>query len=598
MTLLRTLWEIMSRAQRRLLLGAQAVSLLMAINTVIGIASIGPFFAVLGNPQLIERNVLLHWAYQHAGFDSYRRFVIALGLAFVGMAAVSSAVNLAGSVAINRLALAIGDDLQICLFGEYLSRPYLFHARADRAELFNNVIYETARVSNGILHNIFTLTTGCITSLFIIASILVVDPVLDAAMLALLGGGYAVIYLTVRHRLLRWGRVHSCQAVEQGKVVNESFAAIRQIIAQQAQHSFRDRFELASKAVSGTVIRTHLVGQSPKNIMECVAISGLVGIALLMSASPEGIAPALGKLSFLGFAAYRLLPTLQQIFAALVRIRADTAGFAVIAPDLRRARIASRRAGVIAGRHGEIRCHRQIELVDASFRYADDRPPAVRNITLGVQARSVVGLVGPNGSGKTTVMDLLAGLLEPTSGELRIDGVALDTRGRTAWRSQIAYVPQEVPLLDASVAANIAFGMRDADIDPQRMLRAARLALLDDLVMTLPGRYNFRIGERGVALSGGQRQRLGIARALYQQASVLLLDEATNELDGLTEIELLATLARLHGQYTMILIAHRLSTVRSCDKVYEFEDGAVVSSGTYEELLKRSSRFRRLTGVR
>jgi ABC-type multidrug transport system fused ATPase/permease subunit len=227
-----------------------------------------------------------------------------------------------------------------------------------------------------------------------------------------------------------------------------------------------------------------------------------------------------------------------------------------------------------------------------------DRPWALSGASLRIPARVAVGIVGANGSGKTTLVDLIAGLLEPAEGQVEVDGCVLNDTNRVAWQARIAYVPQSIFLLDASIAQNIALGISPADIDRQRLREAARLAQLDDLIRRLPGGYEQKIGERGVELSGGQRQRIGIARALYKEASVLMMDEATNALDGLTEQELVATLGRLRGRYTSILIAHRMSTVRSCDVIIELENGRITGSGTYDELLKNSAAFRRMAGVR
>ena len=340
---------------------------------------------------------------------------------------------------------------------------------------------------------------------------------------------------------------------------------------------------------------SQVVGQSPKHIMECVAVAGLVGLALVLGGRAQG--PWLGQLTFLAFAAYRLLPTLQQIFAAIVRIRAERAGFALIAPDLRGARV-PRSAMVAADASGadcwRERPRRDFRLTGVSFRYAPAGRWAVSGVHLRIPARTAVGFVGPNGSGKTTLIDLLTGLLVPEIGQIEIDGIALDDANRAAWQSRIAYVPQHIFLLDTTIEQNIALGIPGAEIDRERLLAAAQLAQLDEFVGTLPDGYHYVVGERGMRLSGGQRQRIGIARALYTDASVLILDEATNALDGLTEQELMATIARLRGRYTIILIAHRLSTVRVCDLIFEFDHGRVTGSGTYNRLLKNSETFRRL----
>jgi HlyD family secretion protein len=307
-------------------------------------------------------------------------------------------------------------------------------------------------------------------------------------------------------------------------------------------------------------------------------------------------------LTFLAFAAYRLLPTLQLVFAASVNIRADRAALALIAPDLRRARNAIHTTTPACLTRTDVawqvRPEREIRLEEVSFRYAPNQPWALTGVSLRIPARVAVGIVGVNGSGKTTLVDVIVGLLVPSAGRVEVDGNTLDETNRTAWQSRIAYVPQNIFLLDSSIAQNIALGIPAADIDRHRLSEAVRLAQLDELIETLPAGYDHRIGERGIQLSGGQRQRIGIARALYREATVLVFDEATNALDGLTEQELMATLGRLRGRYTTILIAHRMTTVHSCDMIFELENGKITGSGTYDGLLKSSAVFRRMTGIR
>jgi ATP-binding cassette, subfamily B, bacterial PglK len=416
-----------------------------------------------------------------------------------------------------------------------------------------------------------------------------------------LAGGYVLVYLAVRTRLLRIGAAQVRAAVEQAQIVTEAFGAIKEITVLQAQGFFRGKFARASEAFLWTVTQSQLTGQSPRYLIECVATAGLVGVALVLAGRDGGVGPRLGSLTFLAFAAYRLLPTLQQLFASIVRIRADQAALESVGAELRRARAAQRAPDLPArGRRPDWsgRPTREIELKNVSYRYAPDRPWALCDLSLRIAARTTIGIVGANGSGKSTLVDLIAGLLTPATGMLEVDGEALGEENRTAWQACLAYVPQSVSLLDTSVAQNIALGVAPADVDRSRLLEAAQLGQLDELIKTLPHGYEQRIGERGVALSGGQRQRLGIARALYRGASVLLLDEATNALDGLTELELMATLGRLRGRYTIVLIAHRLSTVRTCDVIYHLDAGKLVGCGTYEGLLQNSEGFRRMAGVR
>jgi ATP-binding cassette, subfamily B, bacterial PglK len=594
-SLIVDIWRVLTSRQRRWVVFAQLISVVMAFSTVAGIASIAPFFSVLGNPDIIERSSLLHYVYSQ-GFASRRSFTVALGIAFMGLVLLANVINLLGTFLLNRLALWIGTDLQAILFAEYLRRPYQFHARTPSAVLFNNVVNETIRATNQILQNGFMLITNIVTAVFIIGSVMVLNPLVATAMIFALAGGYVLIYLAVRNRLLRAGQTQSRLFTEQTRIVNETLGAIKEILVLGHQQFFQDHFNSASRAFARAIAQTQLIGQSPRFVMECVAVIGLVGVALLSQVGGAGIGPSLGQLTFLGFAAYRLLPTLQQAFVALVRIRSDRPGFTAIERDLTLAR----------QRQLPTRVHEsswkglplsEIRAASVSFRYEIDRPVALNGISVRIPARAAVGLVGMNGSGKTTLVDVLAGLLVPEQGHVEVDGVVLTDRNRSVWQSCIAYVPQNVFLLNRTLAENITLGAKPTEVNRERLLRAAQLAQLDELIQTLPGGYDHVIGERGVGLSGGQRQRIGIARALYTDASVLILDEATNALDGLTEQELLATIARLRGQLTIILIAHRLSTVRGCDLIYQLEDGRVAATGTYDALLSHSETFRRLVNA-
>jgi ATP-binding cassette, subfamily B, bacterial PglK len=595
MTLVYDIWSVLAARQRRWVIGAQVLSIVMAFSTVVGIASIAPFFSLLGDPKLIDQTGLLHWLY-HLGFSSKRSFTVALGLAFVGLVILANLINVIGSFLMIRLALWINTDLQSILFEEYLHRPYIFHARTPSAVLFNNVIHETIRATSQILQNAFSLITNIVTALFIIVSVMLLNPVVAAAMIGALAGGYVLIYLAVRNRLLQAGRTQSQFFVELTKTVNESLGAIKEILVLRTQQYFRGSFARSSEEFARAAAHTQLIAQSPRYVMECVAVVGLVAAALLASGRDQGIGPWLGQLTFLGFAAYRLLPTLQQAFVAIVRIRADRPGFTAIARDLRLAR-ARKYAVAAADSPWRESPRSEIRLEDVSFRYEPDRPLAIDGVSLRIPVRAAIGFVGANGSGKTTLVDLIAGLLVPAHGRIEVDGIALNDGNRTAWQGRIAYVPQNIFLLDTSIAENVALGIAGPEIDRERLLAAAQLAQLDEFVATLPGGYDHVVGERGVTLSGGQRQRLGIARALYADASVLILDEATNALDGLTEQEMMATIVRLRGRYTIIVIAHRLSTVRACDAIVEFDHGKVRASGTYEGLLRNSETFRRLANV-
>jgi ATP-binding cassette, subfamily B, bacterial PglK len=595
-SLFREIWSVLTPKQRRWVLWTQVLSILMASSTVLGIASIAPFFAVLGDPGLIAHSKTLNWLYGQFGFAGLRSFEFALGLAFLAAVCAANAINIAGSYVMIKLSYRISAELQSVLLDEYLHRPYVLQTQSNSAVFCNNIINETNRLTNDILQNAFPLVTNLFTAVLIVISVILLNPAVAAMIILSLAGGYALIYLAVRNWLATSGEVQSRLLIAQAKTLNESFGAIKEILVLRVQDFFRIKFESTSLKLARASATGRIIYQSPKYLMECVTVGLLVTLALAAGAGENGMGALLGQLTFVGFAAYRLLPILQQAFAALVRIRSEKAGFTAIAPDLRSARARARFSALGALAQPD-RPQTNIQLRDISFSYDSKRMPALDGVSLQIPARMAVGIVGANGSGKTTLADVIAGLLVPASGEMSVDGISVDNANRTAWQSRIAYVPQNVFLLDESIAQNIALGVAPEAIDQVRLQGAARLAQLDEVIDSLPGGYENIIGERGVRLSGGQRQRLGIARALYTNATVLMLDEATNALDGLTEQELMTTVMRLRGRYTIILIAHRLSSLRACDLIFELDRGKVRHAGTYHDLLGNSENFPRLVSA-
>lgn len=581
MKLVSDIWSVLTPSERRGVVAAQIICIAIAASTLVSIAAIVPFFAALGDPRFIDHHRLLQSFYLRGHFHDRAQFTAALGAAFVIVVLVANLINAFGTLALNRLGLRIGHQLQTRLFDEYLGRPYVFHTGANSATLFDNVVYEVGRLTSGILQNAFALISNLATGALIVFSVMVLNPTLALILLVLLGGGYVSIYSFLRARLLLLGQAHARASSARARIVNESFASIRDILLLTDRHTFRDDFDRFGREASESLARIQAAGQVPKHIMECAAVAALVGVALVIGSRGDGAGAWLGRLGFVAFAAYRVLPTLQQVFASAVRIRADRAGFALIAPDLRsaRARASRRRA---ADAQSQVGClvHRsaRISLRDVSFRYSPSGPWVLEHVSLEIPARAFVGLSGANGSGKTTLMDIIAGLIVPDSGELRVDATLMDEAIRRLWRGRVAYVPQSIVLLDASIARNIAFGVPAAEVDLGRVRQAARWARLEDFIATLPKGYDHGVGERGIRLSGGQRQRIAIARALYKQASVLLLDEPTSALDGLTEIELMATLGALRGRYTIVLAAHQSRLMQLCDFVLHLQNGKLIAA--------------------
>jgi ABC-type multidrug transport system fused ATPase/permease subunit len=598
MKLFTEIWRLLDRRDRLWLLLSPLLAILIGLSALVGIAAVIPFFAVLGDPATIHRSALLARAYATLGFASDRAFLVALGIAFVALLLVSNAASLLGFLAIRRYSDRVGERFHAALLAEYLHRDLLFHARSHGAQLINNIVYEAERVASGVVHGALTVMSNAVTGLLIVAAVIALNPRMAAAAIVGLGGSYGLAYLLVRRRVVASGAVLTHQAEARIRIVTESLGGIRDILLSGGQAGVLRRFAVTCAAISRATSSALTVAQAPRHVIECVTGAGLVAMALVLTAHEGGTAAWLAPVTFLGLAAYRLLPALQQVFAASVRIRTDRAAFDRIRRDLAlgterlRSAQATPARGVFQGAPRS-----ELRLSAVTFGYVSDGPRAVRDVSLSIKAGTMVGLVGANGSGKTTLADLALGLLVPDAGTIEIDGIRLDDGTRAAWRAATAYVPQTIFLSDTTIAENIANSDEPKEIDWVRLRTAGAMARLDAFVGSLADGYRTPIGERGVRLSGGQRQRIGIARALYRDASMLVLDEATSALDGLSEHEVLDALEALRHKATVLLIAHRLDSLARCDLIIELENGTIVNHGRFEELLARSQRLRRIADL-
>ncbi|HEX6998507.1 MAG TPA: ABC transporter ATP-binding protein [Gammaproteobacteria bacterium] len=589
----RSVWAAFDAGQRRGCVAVLLLSMLAGGLTLAGVAGIAPFLAVLADPEAVGRNAVLARLQAALALESRDDFLLALGLGFVGMVVLANAANLLTVVAIGRFAQRAVASFQVLLFEEYLSRPFAFHARHHGDVLASHVVQEVARSVGGVIQSGLLLVANLAVIALIAAAVVVVDPVVALGATLALALVYAAIYAFVRRRLVREGEALADRWQQRSKAVAESFAAIQDVILHGVEREMVDRLAGHADAIAAAQARTAAIAATPRYAIESVVIAGLVAVALATRRGPGGD-QGLAQLAFLGFAAYRLLPPVQQVFASLARIRADGVGCERIAVELSRARARAplRDAGGDAAARP---LAPEVRLTGVSYRHSPDGVAGVRDVSLRIPAGALVGFAGPNGSGKTTLANLILGLLVPQAGAVLVDGEPLDDGNRRRWRATVAHVPQQVLLLDASVAENVAFGVRRDAIDHERLWEAVRAAQLEPVVAALPAGLATAIGRNGVRLSGGQRQRLGIARALYRRASLLVLDEATGGLDAAAEAEIMGVLAGLRGRCTVVLIAHAPGVLDTCDVVFELEDGLLVRTRARASHARAAAPVRRAT---
>ena len=583
--LARQVWRLLDATQKRQCVGVLLLSIAAACLTLVGIAGIGPFFAALADPTMIERNSMLTRLKEALGVDTTQGFLVALGAGFVTLLVLANAANFVALLSIGRFAQGVGARLHSLLFGEYLHRGAAFHASSNSAVLATRVVHDVGRTVGGVVQSGLTLFSGLVSVVLIALAIIVVDPVVAVAALVSLGASYVVVYALMRRRLLRNGTITTNHWKARAQVIDESFAAIKDVIVHRAQPQLIARVAQHSEAIARAQASTPAIAAAPRYVLECMTAAGLVTAALWVYGR-AGPGTWLTHLAFLAFAAYRLLPAVQQVFAAVAYIHAERPGFDGIAADLRLAhrRALDSRAADAPTTEWRGRPRHALRLIDVSYRHSAARDGGVFGVSLEIPAGTLAGFVGPNGAGKTTLAELVLGLLSPDSGRIEVDDVALDEGNRSAWFGTVAYVPQRIALLDGTLAQNIAFGASAADVDIKRAFDAARSAQLAPLIEALPDGLATVIGENGARLSGGQRQRVGLARALYRRASLLVVDEGTNALDTLTETEVLSLLGALRGKCTIIVIGHRPSALAGCDVMFELDAGRLVGWKTVADV--------------
>ena len=583
------------RKHARVLMG---MILVMAFLDMLGVASILPFMAVLANPELVQTNAALNTAFtlsRHIGIHTSEQFLFALGVLVFVLLVASLAFKALTTYAQNRFALMREYSIGKRLMEGYLHQTYSWFLNRHSADLGKTILSEVSTVINNGIIPLMTLMAQSTVALALLILLIIVDPFLALSVGVVLGLTYAGIFAVTSGWLKRLGQARIDANQERFTAVSEAFGAAKEVKVGGLEQAYIQRFAKPAKIYAKCLATAQVIAQLPRFALEAIAFGGMLLVILYLMAKSGSFASALPIIALYTFAGYRLLPALQQIYGAFTKL-----SFAGPALDsLNQEFMSLQAADALHDQVSPLPLTQAITLNQASYRYPNAPHPALKGIDLTIPAHSKVGFVGATGSGKTTMVDVILGLLELQEGALNIDGQPISAVNRRQWQRTIGYVPQHIYLADDSVAANIAFGVNPNEIDQQAVERAAKIANLHEFVANeLPQQYQTIVGERGVRLSGGQRQRIGIARALYHKPQVLILDEATSALDNLTEQAVMEAVHNLGHEITIILIAHRLSTVRECDQIYLLDKGELKAVGTYDQLLESNLQFAALAGAK
>ncbi|WP_251980393.1 ABC transporter ATP-binding protein [Salinibacter ruber] len=595
MDVLRKLFSLLTRRERRNLYILFAAVLLMASLQVASVASIMPFLSVASDPSIIQENEYLRWAYATFGFDDDRSFLIALGLGALLALVVSNVFIILTRWAMERYSWGRNHSLSRRLLRSYLYRPYEYFLTRNSSELGKNILEEVKEVTDQMLKPTLRGVAKAVVALFIVGFLVYFDPVVALMVTVVLGAAYGAIYLVVRSQLDERGEARVEANTKRYQFVGEAFGGIKEVKIQGKEEAFLNLYDDPSERYARNQALYRVIKKAPRYIIEMVAFGGIILIAVYLIAVRESLQQVIPVLGLYAFAGYRLLPALQEAFHGLASARFNIAALNKLHRDLKG--LAEARSSASGGSDGTaappLLLEEELALREVSYTYPDADRPAIKNLSLAIPARSMVGFVGKTGSGKTTAVDLALGLLRPQEGEITIDGTPLRANNLRRWQQTLGYVPQHIYLSDDTVARNIAFGVPRDQIDMETVREAARRAhILDYVEQNLPNRWETVVGERGVKLSGGQRQRIGIARALYHDPSVLVFDEATSALDQSTEAGVMEAIYDLEGEQTILIISHRLSTVQRADNIFMLEEGRKVGEGSYDELLDQHAKFR------
>ena len=587
--LLARLWHHLSRRRQRQFVLLMGLMLISAFAEVISLGAVLPFLGVLVAPDRVFSHPIVADVAQAWGITSADQLVLPLTVAFSAAALIAGAIRILLLWASTRLAYASGVEISIEVYRRTLYQPYRVHVARNSSEVISGIISKVGGAVN-ILSYMLILISSTVLTVALMLTLLAIDAMVASMAAFGLGVSYMLITWISRRRLHLNSQRIAHEQTQVVKALQEGLGGIRDVLLDGTQPVYCNIYHQADQPLRWSQGNNTFISQCPRYIMEALSMVLIAALAYTLSRQVGGISTALPVLGALALGAQRLLPALQQIYGSWATIAGSHASLADTIELLDQPLPAEHLQPAPA----PLLIQQDIRFNAVRFQYTSDGPWVLDGLNLTIPKGTRVGFVGSTGSGKSTTLDLLMGLLMPTKGELLVDGQSISGNRVMAWQRSIAHVPQNIYLADSTLAENIAFGVPPDTIDMDRVQQAARQAQIVDFIESSPQGYQAYVGERGIRLSGGQRQRIGIARALYKQASVLVFDEATSALDNATEQSVMDAIEALSSDLTILLIAHRLSTVRRCDTIVELEHGQVVAQGTYEQLLECSPSFQRM----
>ena len=581
--LLKRLWRHIGPRRRAQFGLLQILMILAAFAEIVSIGVVLPFLGVLTAPDKVFGHPRAQPFIQMLGFTQPEQLLLPLTIAFGLAALFSGAMRLMLLWAQTRLSHAIGADLSISMYRRTLYQPYAVHVARNSSGVIAGISGKATGVVFFTLMPILTILTSIVTMASILFALLVIEPVVATAAFAGFGTIYGFVILLTRKRMASNSQRVSVEQNRVVKALQEGLGGIRDVLIDGTQAAHCAIYRKADLSLRHATASIQIIAGSPRYGIEALGMMLIAMLAYVLAGRSAGIASAIPVLGALALGAQRLLPALQQAYSCWTSLRGGQESLAD-ALELLDQPLPSY---AYEPPQAPLPFRASISLNNLSFHYAPEGPWVLQGLDLEIPKGSRIGFIGSTGSGKSTLLDIIMGLLPPTAGSLAVDSVAVTEQNHRAWQAHIAHVPQSIFLADTTIAENIAFGVAPDQIDHDRVRQAAQKAQIAETVESWEKKYDTLVGERGVRLSGGQRQRIGIARALYKRADVIVFDEATSALDNDTELAVMQAIESLGGDLTVLIVAHRLTTLKNCSQIVELSNGTISRTGAYDEIVGR-----------
>lgn len=591
-------WALLEYSQRRYAGFVLAIVVATALFAAVMVGSILPFLTVLADPSSIQTSPALAWLYGKFGFSSIDGFLMALGLGSLSVILFASAAQICRAYAIEIFTSRQIESLSTRLFANYLQHPYTYFLDRHTGDMGTQILTVSQQVVDRFFRPAAEIVAATCSSIAVLILVFWISPAASLASLAVLGGIYGMTYLLTRRRIARLARQSHAAHRARYRISVEALGGIKAIKVLNRESTYIERFKIPAREVAHSQAVTGLTAEVPNYVLQALAFGGIVALALVLLGTSDGdvqsnlggILPIVGLFAFAG---QRLLPELHRIYAGVTHMQQGRITVEAVFTDLIENRSQKNTTPEDVSPMG---LRKSVTFDHVDFKYPNTDQAGLLDVSFTIHLGERVGVVGTTGAGKSTLADILLGLMPAQNGSVAVDGVKLDAGNFRSWQKSLGYVPQDIFLVDASIRENIALGSKPEEIDEKRVAEACRIAQLNDFIKSeIPNGLDSMIGERGVRLSGGQKQRIGIARAIYQQFDLLILDEATSALDNITEKAVLAAIDALPSEKSVVMIAHRLSTVRNCDRILLLDNGRLVANGSWGELQESSALFREMT---